>query len=346
MEIRKIIAAILAAGTVLTTLGNDLIGDSFQAEEVVVSGAGATLGGTLTRPAGELKGALVLASGSGAQDRDEEVSGHRPFRAVAEYLAGRGYAVLRMDDRGVGASGGDASAMTVADYAADLSAALAKLDSVLSPEIPKGVLGHSEGGNAAVKAAVSDPGCRFIVTLAAPAWPGDSIVMSQARAMATAMSGKWDGEATQRRLMDLVKSPLPTMALAPMLYSEIAGILGDAASLPQVREQVSRQVEVLTSPASRSMLRYDPADDMRRVAVPWLALNGDRDLQVLPANLSTISSLNSSAEMVLLPGHNHLFLKCATGLVQEYASLPGDISEETLAVIGDWLDRLSASWSE
>ena len=79
---------------------------------------------------------------------------------------------------------------------------------------------------------------------------------------------------------------------------------------------------------------------------PWLALNGDRDLQVLPANLSTISSLNSSAEMVLLPGHNHLFLKCATGLVQEYASLPGDISEETLAVIGDWLDRLSASWSE
>lgn len=337
MNVKKIFAAAVAAVACLAVSAED-----FRAEEVKVCNDGITLGGTLTIPTSAPKGALVLATGSGAQNRDEELLGHRPFRAIAEYLSGKGYAVLRLDDRGVGESGGDASTATISDYASDISAAIGKLDSILPANVPTGVLGHSEGGQVAVKVALKDPRCRFIVTLAAPAWPGDSVVMSQARAMATAMTGKWDGEATQRKIMDLVKSPLPTMALTPMLYAELGKMLGDAASLPQVQKQIKAQVDALTSPAYRSLLRYDPAGDMREVGVSWLALNGEKDFQVLPANLETIGALNPKATTMLLPEHNHLFLKCTTGLIQEYATLPGDISEETLKAIGDWLDATVA----
>lgn len=349
MKIRILLAAVAAvaaagAGWALDARGaqGEARNEGFRTEEVTVRSGGVTLGGTLARPAGTPKAALVLASGSGAQDRDEEVLGHRPFKAIAEYLAGKGYAVLRMDDRGVGESGGDASAMTMNDYVSDISSAIGMLDSILPAGVPTGVLGHSEGGNAAVKTSLADSRCRFIVTLAAPAWPGDSVIMSQARAVATAMTGKWDGEADQRRILELVKSPLPTVALAPTLYSELGRVFGSAAELPQVKKQIQQQVDVLVSPAYRSLARYNPAEDMRKVAVPWLALNGDKDFQVLPENMSAIAELNHNVETRLMPGHNHLFLKCTTGLPQEYAALPGDISEETLKAVGDWLDKTVA----
>mgnify|MGYP002533183637 FL=1 len=350
MKIRILLAAVAVVAAAVAGWARDARGaqgeaqnEGFRAEEVTVRSGGVTLGGTLTRPEGTPKAALVLASGSGAQDRDEEVLGHRPFKAIAEYLAGKGYAVIRMDDRGVGESGGDASKMTISDYASDISAAIGALDSIFPAGLPKGVLGHSEGGNAAVKTALGDLHCRFIITLAAPAWPGDSVIMSQARAMATAMTGKWDGEAAQRRILELVKSPLPTVALAPTLYSELGRMLGSAAELPQVKKQIQQQVDVLVSPAYRSLVRYNPAEDMRKVAVPWLALNGDKDFQVLPENLSAIAELNPRAQTRLLPGHNHLFLECHSGFPTEYSSLPGDISPETLEAIASWLDELTAA---
>lgn len=85
------------------------------------------------------------------------------------------------------------------------------------------------------------------------------------------------------------------------------------------------------------MLRYDPAADIKAVKVPWLAMNGSKDLQVLPSNLQTIKKLNSTVDTVLVEGQNHLFLPCVTGMVDEYATLPGDISSEVLAAITEWL---------
>ena len=119
---------------------------------------------------------LVLASGSGQQNRDEEILGHKPFKRIAESLAERGYAVLRMDDRGIGVSEGKFDGAVNADFVSDIRAAVAFTDS-LYPGVPKGVLGHSEGGTVAVRTAVADPLCSFIITLAAPAWQGDSIIM-------------------------------------------------------------------------------------------------------------------------------------------------------------------------
>lgn len=302
-----------------------------------------TLGATVTAPAdGKPRAGIVLATGSGQQNRDEEILGHRPFKVLAEYLSAHGYAVIRMDDRGVGESGGDPSVMTVDDYVSDLSAGIAKLDSCFPGFIPMGVIGHSEGGTAAIKMANGEAECDFIVTLAAPAWQGDSIIMSQGRAMSTAMTGRWDGEATQRQILNLVKSPLNDNLLKAALYVELGKTLGDAMALPAVKEQLDAQINVLCSPAYRAMVRYNPADDISRIDIPWLALNGQLDLQVLPGNLDTIGQLNPKAETRLLPRHNHLFQTCTTGMIQEYATIPEDISEETLKAILTWLDRTTS----
>lgn len=314
---------------------------SFNQQEVNVYNKkdGITLAGTLTTPKTKnVKAALVLATGSGSQNRDEEVFGHKPFKAIAEFLSSNGYAVLRMDDRGVGGSGGDPATSVTDDFVTDISAAFAKLDTLVSPKIAKGVLGHSEGGSVAIKAAVKDPRCKFIITLGAPAWQGDSIIMSQSRAIATAMTGRWDGENEQRRYLDMVKSDLPSYLLQAALYNEVMSKLGAQGNLKQVQDAVNKQVSAMVSPWYRSMVKYDPADDISKVRVPWLALNGSKDMQVLPQNLQTFKELNSDVRIRLMEGHNHLFQKCKTGMMQEYATIPEDISEETLRVILDFLD--------
>ena len=300
---------------------------------------GVALAGTLTAPDGcNPRAAIVLASGSGAQNRDEEILGHRPFKVLADYLSGRGYAVLRLDDRGVGGSGGDSSESTTDDLSRDLSAAIAMLDSIYG-DVPKGVIGHSEGGVTAVKCANADSLCRFIVTLAAPAWSGDSIVKSQTRAIAVAMTGRWDEEATQRRLLDIVKSPASDFIAKTLLRNELRTKLGDAANMPQIAQQIEQSVSLMLSPAYRSLVRCNPKDDMSRVTVPWLALNGSRDTQVLPDNLKAIKEYNPKTDTLLIEGHNHLFQPCVTGLANEYAIITDDISEPVLETIAEWLDK-------
>jgi len=331
---RKIIAMFVAAVASVAALAAE--------SEVTVYNrdAGVRLAGTLVVPQGAPRAVLVLATGSGQQDRDEEVAGHRPFRAIADYLATRGYATLRMDDRGVGGSTGDPRVATTDDYALDISAALAYVDSIM-PGVPAGVLGHSEGGTVAVKTAVSDPRCRFIVTLAAPAWRGDSIIMSQARALATAMTGRWDGEALQRKLLDIARSDMSPSQVRMSMYLTAAEAVGEQlAALPQVQKQLYEQVDVMASVWYRTFLRYDPAQDIAGVEVPWLAMNGDKDFQVLPANLETIKTLNPRADTRLLKGFNHMFQKCITGFPQEYAEISSDIDPEALEMIAGWLNTL------
>ncbi len=300
------------------------------------------LGGTLTQPIGvSPKAAIVLASGSGAQNRDEEVFGHRPFKRIAEFLSAQGYAVLRLDDRGVGESDGDYSSTTIDSDVRDIAAAFGMLDSCYSHRIPFGIIGHSAGGSAAIRAAVTHPECDFIITLAAPAWSGDSIVMSQSRTAALAMTGRWDAEATQRKLMELVKSDLPDFVISPMIYVHLAESMGDMLKMDAVKSQIDKQIEAMLTPAYRSFIKYDPSDDIKQIDKPWLALNGAKDTQVLPANLDTFKALNNKVDTMLLDGHNHLFQECSTGLVQEYPTLPESISDLTLNAIQSWLDHLN-----
>jgi len=318
-----------------------IVWGAVKSKEVTVVNpvAGIELAGTLTAPTDAApRAAVLLVSGSGAQDRDEEIMGHRPFRAIAEHLSANGYAVLRVDDRGAGASTGSFDGSTTDDFVGDAAACLAFLDSCWSG-VPRGIIGHSEGGIVAVRSAVSNPRCNFIVTLGGPAWSGDSIIMSQTRAIATAMTGRWDGEPVQRKVLDIVKMPVNATVASMMLWQLSSEQFGAAADMPEVRESLSQQIKVLTSPWYRAFIAYNPAADIAAVRVPYTAINGGRDFQVLPDNLETIRELNPAAETVLLPGLNHLMLECQTGLVQEYPSLPGDIAPAALDAILKAVDR-------
>lgn len=334
---RGVCILLIFAGSVMS-----LGAAGFTERDVTVANdaAGIALAGTLTEPCdGELRGAVVLATGSGAQDRDETIFGHKPFKVIAEHLSSAGYAVLRMDDRGVGESGGDFKTAVTDDFVSDIRSGLRYLDSCYV-DLPTGVIGHSEGGTIAIKCAVADKNCDFIVTLAAPAWAGDSIIMSQSRALAVALTGKWDAETRQRRLLDIAKSYQPDFQARIALFAAMSEMTGEAAQLPAVKTQISQQIDALLSPWYRAMLRYDPADDISRVTVPWLALNGTLDCQVLPGNLDTIAMLNPAAETMLLPGLNHLFQTCTTGLPMEYQSLTEPISPALLSALTRWLTSL------
>ena len=327
------------ASIILATLCA-LSASGFQQRDVKVDNRAdrVCLAGTLTVPdSRQPKAAIVLASGSGAQDRDESILGHRPFKVIAEGLADRGYAVLRMDDRGVGESTGSRESVTTQSNVRDVESALAWLDSAFA-DVPKGLVGHSEGGLVAVSIASRNPVCRFIVTLAGPAWRGDSIIMSQARALSTMATGRWEGEALQRRLLDISMSDMPVYLAKPMAYGELSLQLGDMARMPQVQRQLSAQVDAILSPWYREFLRTDPAEAIKAVDVPWLALNGSKDMQVLVDNLNTIKQLNPKTDTRALSGLNHLFQKATTGSPAEYATIQDDFSPEVVAMIADWLD--------
>lgn len=329
---------LITLSLILSSFAGCIAAGFSERELVVTASDGVRMGATLTLPDAEAtpKAALVLATGSGTQNRDEELIGKRPFRRLAEFLSEHGYAVLRVDDRGF-ENPKDAEGAVEDTYSGDVASAVAVVDS-LYPGLKTGIIGHSAGGGYAIRNAAYNPRVDFIITLAAPAWSGDSVVMSQSRAMAVAMTGRWDAEPLQRKVMDIAKSPASDLSARTMLLMAFEESLGEMANLPQVRQQLTAQIDGVLSPWYRSMLRYDPAEDIKKIKVPFLALNGSKDTQVLPGNLVTIRELNPSVTAMEMEGHNHLFLPCATGLVQEYASLPGDISEQTLSVILEWLD--------
>lgn len=311
--------------------------------EVVIANPseGSVLAGTLSMPSSRPKAALVLATGSGQQDRDETVFGHKPFKVIADTLCSAGYVVLRLDDRGVGGSTGEVEKATTANFVSDISRAVNWLDSALI-DVPVGVLGHSEGGQIAYRVAVADTACSFIITLAAPAWRGDSLVMAQCRAIAVNSLGRWDGEKNQRAILDIVMSDLPTYVAKPIILGELAKAMGDASKMPQIQEYMTTQADLVLCPWYRDFIRFDPTETIASVGVPWLALNGEKDTQVPPANLLTIVEHCPSVTAIELPGHNHLFQHSSTGLPNEYAQIEEDISVDTLAAILDWLDKLSS----
>lgn len=306
--------------------------------------ANVQLSGTLTMPDNP-KAVIVMATGSGSQNRDEEMFGHRPFKVIADYLSRNGYAVLRTDDRGIGQSTGDATLATTDDFAEDAKYAvesLKKLDAL--KDRPVGIIGHSEGGSIAIKCA---PSVDFIVTLAAPAIQGDSIILTQTKAMldASGQGFAWDSlYPTLRKRYDTVMSNLPTSLLKIQLYNDVVKDIPPAMLTDQLINQINAEISAMCSPWYRTFLRYNPAEDIRNIDIPWLALNGTKDLQVLcEDNTSTIKQLNPNATVVVFDGLNHLFQQCSRGTVDEYAIIEQTISPQVLETILNWLNTSIAT---
>lgn len=318
----------------------------YDVEEVSFSG-GATdveLAGTLTLPrGGGPHPAALLVTGSGPQNRDEEIFEHRPFLVLADYLTRRGIIVLRYDDRGVGESTGDFGAATSPDFADDAEAAFRFLrarNEVHADAI--GVIGHSEGGIIAQLLASRLPELAYVVMIAGPGVPGDSVLALQVVALNRA-AGVPDAtvevRATlQRRLMDVALKDLD----AEQAREELAQVFRSTAP-GMGEEQIRAQAASLTSPWMRWFLHYDPRPMLRELHVPILALIGSKDLQVLPdENLAAISEAlreggNPDFTVLELDGLNHLLQPADTGLGTEYGQIEETMAPVALETIGDWI---------
>lgn len=317
---------------------------------------GVTLAGTLTLPSG--KGpfpALVLISGSGAQDRDETIFEHRPFAVLADMLTRRGLAVLRVDDRGVGGSSGSTSKSTTEDFAGDVLAGIGFLKSRADIDPRRiGLLGHSEGGIIAPMVASKSDDVAFIVLLAGTGLPGDEIIRMQGRAISLAMAGQEKAatidrqQEVQKRLLDVARSePDDAQAVKKMraVIDELKAGLNDdeRKELAEVEGQLDGQFKMVRSPWFRFFLTYDPRPALSEVKCPVLAVIGEKDLQV-PAkeNLAEIGRAlekggNTLSTVRQLPGLNHLFQTCKTGAPAEYAQIEETMAPSALEVIGDWV---------
>jgi pimeloyl-ACP methyl ester carboxylesterase len=314
--------------------------------------AGDTLAGTLTMPRGDGPfPAVVLVTGSGAQNRNEEIFGHRPFLVLADRLTRQGIAVLRYDDRGYGKSTGNIASGTTMDFTDDALAGVAFLRGTPGIRADRiGIAGHSEGGLIAPMAAVRTTDVAFIVMLAGPGLPGDELLSLQTRRILEVMEqGETNVEeavALQARMLAVAKSDRDSAA-AGAACREILREYIDAQpdsvkrSPENTDAAVAQKVRRLLSPWFRTFLRLDPRIYLREVHCPVLALNGEKDLQVpVPENTDEVRRAlreggNPDATVVVLPGLNHLFQTAKTGAITEYPEI-----EETFAPAA--LDRISA----
>jgi len=300
-----------------------------------------TLAATLTIPqgTGPFPG-VVLITGSGAQDRDESLMGHKPFLVLADYLTRHGIEVLRADDRGTGKSTGDFSKGTTADFATDTEAGVTYLKTRAEVNPKKiGLIGHSEGGVVAPMIAARNKDVAYIVMMAGTGVPGDQVIVAQGEAIEVA-SGKNPEEAAkdaakEREVMTLIETEKDPAALEKQLREKMAGEVPEG--------QIGMQIKQVTSPWFRYFLTLDPATALRKVTCPVLAINGSLDKQVLPSqNLPPIRKAleeagNKHFEIDELPGLNHLFQTAKTGAPAEYAQIEETMSPVALDKIASWI---------
>ncbi|MBS0625049.1 MAG: alpha/beta fold hydrolase [Verrucomicrobia bacterium] len=334
----------------------------YQIEEVAYRGPDGILSGTLTLPdsAGPHP-AIILIAAAGPNDRDETLLGHKTFLVLADHLTRQGLAVLRFDKRGVKESEGDYHNATSFDFADDVLAGVDFLKT-RSDIASIGLVGHSEGGLIAPIVASRSPDIAYIVMMAAPAVPGEEIIYEQL-AYCEKLQGYSDAlisadQELSHQLFAIVKQESDLLQAETKMRETIRSFLASlpAALKKELNDRYGEEaywlhseagISQVKSPWFRSFLTYDPAEALRKVTVPVLALNGTLDFQVTTAqNLPAIAEAlleagNPDVTIVPLPQHNHLFQTCVTGDFQEYGQLEETLSPTTLETITTWvLDRV------
>ncbi len=328
----------------------------YEAREVTVQNPNdqVTLAGTLTMPEGDgPHPAVVLLTGSGPQDRDETLFGHKPFLVLADHLTRAGVAVLRLDDRGVGGSQGDLASTPLDVLAADARAAVMFLDA--QPGIDRdavGLLGHSEGGAVAALAASDLAEIDFVVMLAGPAVPGRELLSSQLAAM---MRGQGASDevvdkhlALQKAVLDALADGKDAATLRAAVDALVEAQVTDSPNAAQIppearKELVDAHAAAVSSEAFRSVAMHDPTESLERLKVPVLALFGAKDIQVpAEANAKALRELLEAAEhtdftIEIVEGANHLFQTAETGGVDEYARLKETLKPEVLERVTQWI---------
>lgn len=314
----------------------------YVTREVEFANGDVVLSGTLSMPKGcnSSTPMVLMVTGSGLQNRDEEVFDHRPFAVIADYLARSGIASLRYDDRGCGSSTGDASQATTADFGSDAAAGIRYLREL--DQFGKiGVLGHSEGGLIAFGLAAAGD-VDFAITLASPAMRGDSLLLAQ-NALLLRLNG------TPQPLIDSYLDALAVIfdqranhrkhiADASVFVDSIA--MAQGGKLP--RAAVDNLATVLAEENAwlDYFLAYSPRADIASTKCPVMAIGGGKDMQVPPENLAIIKSLLPTGGhnvVNVYDGLNHLFQHCTTGSYMEYNTITETFSPEVLEDIAGWI---------
>lgn len=312
------------------------------------------LAGSFTYPDKNKKyPAVVLITGSGAQNRDEEIFNHKPFLVIADYLTKNGFAVLRFDDRGYGESEGNHSLANTMDFAEDVRSAVDYLKTRNEVDKNKiGLIGHSEGGMIAPIVASSSDNIAFIILMAAPGVPGDSLLYLQ-----TELIYKAEGQSEEkiqqilkglRDVYTILKSDDDEISLREKLKIKFQELFN------QLSEEEKKQfgnpetymemgIRMVMSPWFRYFLKFNPEEYLEKVKCPVLALNGEKDLQVPPKeNLPAIENSlkrggNKKYLIKELPGLNHLFQTSQSGTIGEYGVIEETISPSVLEIMVNWM---------
>lgn len=298
------------------------------------------LSGTVSLPEGA-RTAVIFVSGTGAQNRDEEIFGHRPFAVLADTLARSGIASLRYDDRGFGQSGGDFASSTTRIFAQDAAAAVNALRSLGNFD-RVGVIGHSEGGTIGFMLG-ADGTADFVVSLAGMAVSGRETMLAQnLRALQKARLDSALIAPTMQGIAMMMDSIAARYATGDYSTINIAAALDSAgitlpvmlrANLVQQASRPQKQIAALVA--------LDPSEELQKINVPLLALNGTLDTQVdAQVNLARIKELCPAAQTLALPGLNHLMQPAVTGDVSEYARIPLTVDVSAITAILSFIQSL------
>lgn len=320
-----------------------------------------TIAGTLSLPPGAGPfPAVILLSGSGPQNRDEELLGFRPFAILAEHLNRAGVAVLRCDDRGVGGSSGDTMASTLDDYALDAEAALAWL--LARAEVDKlrvGFLGHSDGAAVASAVAAKRGDVAFLVLLAPPSVKGDELLAAQ---MESILEGSGVAPAeirAERALQDqAIAAARKGEGFGEVEAALTARIRAQLTALPEeqrkqiadheayIQAMVAGQMRLPKSRYFRAFIDHDPRPSFRAVRCPVLAIFAglDRQVPLAPnrAAFDQATSANKNVTVRTLPRANHLFQTGTTGLPSEYGRLAKEFTPGFLGDVASWVAKVPA----
>ena len=323
---------------------------SYKSEDVRFPNiaAGIELAGTLTLPKqGEKFPAVILISGSGPQDRDETFMTHKPFLVLADYLTKQGIAVLRYDDRGFGESTGNHANATSMDFASDAAAAVAYLQT--RPEIDHkniGLAGHSEGGLIAPMVAADNPNVAFIVLLAGPGVSGLEIQKQQIESFGPVMGLSPEQIEEEKNNIEQIAELVRETDIGEDLREKLTTFFlskmpkGDTFQGMQKDQFINQKLAELNRPWYKYFIDHNPAEYLKNVDAPILAINGSRDVQVAPENLEYISeatSENNQVTIIEYPGMNHLFQECTSCLMSEYPKIETTISKTVLEDLSSWI---------
>lgn len=313
------------------------------------------LAGTLTLPKNkENPPVAILISGSGPQNRNSELKpfNHSPFLVLSDYLTNNGIAVLRYDDRGIAESEGDFSAATSFDFASDVEAAIAYLNTRTDIDTSEiGLIGHSEGGLIAPIVASRNKDVAFVVLLAGTGLDGATVLKSQSRRAAELAGAQKavldENDKLTTIIYDIIKSEMNEK----IINSKITKSLKDfkinnpiSPLAPYITDaMIQQQLGILKSKWIINFIRTDPKDFLQKTTCPVLALNGSKDFQVIPKiNLEGIKNGlekagNNDVTIMELEGLNHLFQTAETGSLQEYSKIEETFSPIALDIIKDWI---------